>query len=446
MLNTAELARFACTWYARPDFPDGVCDKSKARVLDGIACVYSGMAQPAGVLSRKFLERGRGQGSTLVAGGLQTAPEYAAWAHGIMMHAIDWDDWTFTLVHPTASVFPAVLAVAEQQRLSVRCMLNAFIVAVETMLRIARAVNPELYMRGWHPSSTISAIGSAVGAGLLLGHNEKQLCHDVSLALCQAAGMFGNKGTMGKPFQVGNSNRAGVMSALAVSDGFEGTEDILDTKFGFTDTFLSGLDTRAPGWRADNWEILREWPVKPYPVGGSRQSLIEATLGAARKAGRPSSADIAQINCIVNKTVAHVDHRNPGSWLDSRFSHAYCTAVTAIDGVAGPEQFEERRFAVGDVQALMTRVNVVTDEEMPTDPTNGFPTRIEIVLRDGRRVTEHCGPAVGENAGVEDGCRKIDLAVRGSGSRGRSLLGKLENECTVQELVAAMVVDRGSSL
>ena len=441
MLDTRQLAACARAWYERPEFPPGLVDKAKARFLDGIACLYSGCAEAQGRLARKHLQRPRGSGSTLILGGLDTAPEYAAWAHGLMIHAIDWDDWTYTLMHPTAAVLPAVLAVAEYERLSVRHMLNAYVAAVEALLRISRAVNPELYMRGWHPASTISAIGSAIGAGLLLGHTEKQLRHDVSLALCQAGGMFGNKGTMGKPFQVGNSNRAGVMSALAVSDGFEGTDDILDTKFGFTDTFLAGVNVKAASWENADWEILREWPVKPYPVGGSRQTLLEATLRAIEKAGAPRPADIAQILCFVNKAIAGMDHGNPASALDSRFSHAYCAAVAAIDGVVGPEQFGERRFAVGDVQRLMERVSVRVDENMSGDPTQGFPTRIEVVLNDGRRVSEECAGAIGENADVLDACRKIDVALPHGQARGRDLLDKLENGATrVAEFVRAMVL------
>ena len=440
MLDMEQLAGFALASFKHRQVPPGVMERAKIRFIDGIACLYDGCAQPQGMLAKQFLHRRQGHGSTLIAGGLQVAPESAAWAHGLMIHAIDWDDWTYTLMHPTAAVLPAVLAVAEYQRLPVADMLHAYVVAVEAMLRFARAVNPELYMRGWHPSSTISAIGSAVGAGLLLGHNETQLGYDVSLALCQSAGMFGNKGTMGKPFQVGNTCRAGVMSALAVTDGFDGAGNILDAKFGFTDTFLAGVAVRSPAWHSNDWEIMREWPIKLYPVGGSRQSLIHATIGAIRKWSPPQSAQIAEINCTVNKVVAHMDHANPVSWLDSRFSHAYCAAVAAIDGAAGPQQFGAERFGVGDVQRLMARVTVRIGEHLSGDPTTGFPSHVEIVASDGRRAAEECSSAIGGTASMSDSRNKLELVLAGDQAKAARVLGMLNDDCGVGELVEAMVI------
>jgi len=181
-------------------------------------------------------------------------------------------------------------------------------------------------------------------------------------------------------------------------------------------------------------------------VGGSRQSLIEAALRAARKARVSGHGDIERIDCRVNTAVAHIDHRDPKSWLDSRFSHAYCTAVTVLDGSAAPVQFEATRFAVGDVQALMKRVNVIADDAMPGDPTRGFPTRIEVLLTDGRRVVEECGPDVGEHATAQDSVNKIDLACRDGRQRGAFLLDKLNSKCSVSEFVDALGVRDHSSV
>src|ERR1043166_3568125 len=137
-------AEFAVATYNSRSIPPAARDKATIRFVDGLACLYAGCKQPHGELAKRFLLKRTGSGSTVIPGAIAVAPEYAAWCHGLLMHSIDWDDWTFTLMHPTAVTPPSVMAVAEYKQVEARVMLDAFVCAVETVLRLARAVNPEL--------------------------------------------------------------------------------------------------------------------------------------------------------------------------------------------------------------------------------------------------------------------------------------------------------------
>jgi 2-methylcitrate dehydratase PrpD len=71
--------------------------------------------------------------------------------------------------------------------------------------------------------------------------------------------------------------------------------------------------------------------------------------------------------------------------LDAQFSMPYSLAVVAATGRAGLDEFLPPRMDDARVRALMERVSVVADRPLgPYDEPD-----LEVVLRDGRRLTQH---------------------------------------------------------
>ena len=73
-----------------------------------------------------------------------------------------------TVIHPTAPVAPALLALAELTQVSGAELLLAFILGNEVQARIGLAISPQHYDKGWHITSTCGVFGAAAGAGKLL--------------------------------------------------------------------------------------------------------------------------------------------------------------------------------------------------------------------------------------------------------------------------------------
>src|SRR5262249_39793772 len=80
-----------------------------------------------------------------------------------------------TVIHPTAPVAPALLALAELRVVSGKDLLLAFILGNEIQARIGLAISPQHYNKGWHITSTCGVFGAAAGCGKLLGLDERQL-------------------------------------------------------------------------------------------------------------------------------------------------------------------------------------------------------------------------------------------------------------------------------
>jgi 2-methylcitrate dehydratase PrpD len=101
-----------------------------------------------------------------------------------------------------------------------REFLTAFNAGFEIACKIAEAINPDHYMRGFHTSGTIGTFGAAASAAKLLGLGSEATARAIGIAASMAAGIRANFGTMTKPLHVGRAAENGVTAALLAREGF----------------------------------------------------------------------------------------------------------------------------------------------------------------------------------------------------------------------------------
>ena len=138
----------------------------------------------------------------------------AALLNGIAAHVLDFDDTHPHAIHPSAPVWPAVLAVAEHRGASGAAILSAFAVGAEVALRVGNVVYPTHSEAGWHVTGTAGVFGAAAGSGLLLGLDEEELAHALGMAATQASGLRLVFGSDSKSLHPGGAARAGLAAAL----------------------------------------------------------------------------------------------------------------------------------------------------------------------------------------------------------------------------------------
>src|SRR5262245_9024419 len=172
--------------------------------------------------------------------------ELAALANGASGHAMDYDDTQLSttpdrtfglLTHPTVPAVSAALAVAELVRASGAAFLEAFLVGVEVECKIAEAIDPSHYRRGFHSSGTIGTFGAAAAAAKLLKLNADQVGHTLTVASSLSSGIRVNFGSMTKPLHVGRAGENGVFAAELAARGFTGGDAGLDGPWGFFQVF-----------------------------------------------------------------------------------------------------------------------------------------------------------------------------------------------------------------
>ena len=176
------------------DIPADALHIGRRCVLDGLAVMIGGTEQPALEVLDKYITKVGGTGdSRLVGNAAKKVPAHlAAMWNGLAGHAMDWDDTQLAegpgrpyglLTHPTVPPLSSCLAIADMLGgVDGKRFMTAFQAGFEVECKIAEAINPDHYMRGFHTSGTIGTFGSAIAAGKLLGFNADQMAQAIGMA------------------------------------------------------------------------------------------------------------------------------------------------------------------------------------------------------------------------------------------------------------------------
>jgi 2-methylcitrate dehydratase PrpD len=383
------------------DIPEPAVSIAKRCILDGLACQIGGSEQEAIKVLDRHIRATGGAGQSRVVGnaGLRMPAHLAALWNGLAGHAMDWDDTQLSeapgrayglMCHPTVPPLSAALAVADMLGdVDGPTFLTAFVAGFEVECKIAEAINPDHYMRGFHTSGTIGTFGAVVAAGKLLKFDENQMRQAIGIAASMASGIRANFGTMTKPLHVGRSSENGVTAALLVHHGFTANADALDGQWGY-------LTIAGPG---GNPELVIERfgrpfsittpgvSIKPYPSGVLTHPAMDAlrTLLSDKGLGHE---EVAEVHIFAGTNVLKpIRFDFATNELEAKFCFNFLLAAILVAGRAGKQEFTDAFVTSPLVQDAQRRVRVHFDPAIEAMGFDKIRSRIEIVTRDGRRLT-----------------------------------------------------------
>lgn len=325
----------------------------------------------------------------LAGGGGCASAGDAAFYHGALAHALEFDDSTLNPVgHPSTVILPAVLALAEARGASGLRAMQAYHAGLEVHSRLGAAQKGNWSAGAWLPIGHISLIGAAAACANLLGLDAGRCAHAIGLAV-QFSGQLGvNAGSHAKPFGAGNSARAGLVAALLASEGMTAVEGVIERKGGFADTFFGpgGHDLEAALSRLGAPLHIEETGValKRYPSCYGTHWGNDALIDILRD-HRLGSGDIDSIELACPASGAFLDDPEPHDTESAKFSHQYNLAITAIEGFPRVESFDEERVASPDVRAWLRRASVRIH---PADlqPPEAWQYLVTVRTVDGREI------------------------------------------------------------
>ena len=276
---TERLATFvtATRW---SDLPKEVAHAAKRSLLNFFAVALTGCRNETFEIALKTLnEFSGGRQATLIGRRERIDALSAAFLNAAGANVLDFcDTHVPTAIHPTAPLAPALLAVAELQRVSGRDLLLAFVLGQEVECRVGLAMSPSHYNRGWHITATCGVFGAAAGSGKLLALSPQQMVWALGSAATQASGLCECLGTAAKSVGVGNSARGGLLSALLAAKDFAGPAEPLTGTQGYYNALneTPNLALLADGL-GETWEILKT-SYKPYPCGFVLHPVLDCVL------------------------------------------------------------------------------------------------------------------------------------------------------------------------
>ena len=374
---TESLARFivATRW---EDIPSKVRHQAKRSLLNFFAVALAGCRTgPVEMALRSLAEFSGGRQVTVVGRSERIDALSAAFLNAAGANVHDFCDTHLrTVIHPTAPVAPAVLALAELRRLSGPDLLLAFILGNETQARIGLAISPSHYNRGWHITSTCGVFGAAAGAGKLAALDQRRMVWALGNAATQAAGLCECLGTPAKSLSVGNAARNGLWSALLAEKGFDGPPEPLAGVQGFYNALHETPDlSLVTEGLGESWEIMAT-SYKPYPCGFVIHPVLDCVLDWRRD---HPTAEVTRVVVRGNPLLAaRTDRPDISTGRESQVSVQHAVAAALATGKAGVEQFGDACVNDPKVRALRGKVDVERDSAFST-----IAAAVEITTADG---------------------------------------------------------------
>src|SRR5258708_5537378 len=161
------LARYAAS-FKYEDLPAEVVREAKRYMIDSIGCGLGGFgAEASQIANRLAADVGVERGATVMCSGVKTSPELAAFANGVMIRYLDFNDGYITSLgsgHPSDAI-AALLSAAEMTGGSGRDLIAGTVLAYEVFCRVCdvfdnRAVGIDYAM--------IIGLAATVGAGRMV--------------------------------------------------------------------------------------------------------------------------------------------------------------------------------------------------------------------------------------------------------------------------------------
>jgi 2-methylcitrate dehydratase PrpD len=373
--------------------PEWTIHEAKRTLLNLFAISLSASrSDDAGILIDWARREGCAARASVVGSDFKTSPGTAALVNGYLCHLQDYDDTHFpTVLHPTAPVWPAVLAAAEETGASGFATLAAFVLGAEAACRVAISVHPWHYDAGWHITGTAGVFGAAAGAGRILGLEPTALVAALGAAGTRASGVREVFGSHGKPLHAGQAAASGMQAASWAQAGFTASDDIIGGRRGFWAVLSPAghSEDALLGRLGEHWE-LRMNGLKPYANGVVSHPLQDAVI-ELRNAHELKPDQIASIQARVHPLVPELMGRaEPRVGLEGKFSFRHCAAAALVDGAGHDAQFSDAKVKDPVIAAVRAKVSATVDPSVNEDEVY-----VTITLNDGSSHEIHIEHATG---------------------------------------------------
>jgi 2-methylcitrate dehydratase PrpD len=388
-----QLARFA-SGIDPAALPQAVRRSIRERMLDTIGlCLAAGAIDTSGMARRVALEWGGRPEATVFGFGDRLPPAAAAFVNGTLAHSLDFDDTHLpSVLHPSASIVPGLMAVAERTGAGTAEFIAAAAAAYEICVRTGMAAydrelgNSVFFERGWHATSICGTLGVAGGAARLLGLGEAGISHAVAIAASMGSGIIeaNRAGGSVKRLHCGWAAHAGITAAQCAANGITGPASVFEGRFGFYQAFCGG----AFDERELTTDLGEVWCIpgiffKPYPANHFTHAAIDAALALKTVVAVDEIEEVSVGAATATlRTIAEprAQKINPATGYQAQFSGPFAVAAAFIGGGGlglGLDDFTDEKANNPAYRALASRVTFHADP----DCDRIFPNQFAAVMR-----------------------------------------------------------------
>jgi len=322
----------------------------------------------------------------------------AAFVNGTAAHGEDFDD-TFEggPVHAGAVIVPAVLAIAERNKIEGRDALRGIAVGAEVMCRASLVAPQLIHKAGFHPTAVLGAMGAAAAAATALRLSKNQFVNALGTAGSMAAGIieYLAEGAWTKRMHPGWAAQSGIRAADLARAGFVGPRAVFEGAHGLFHGFARTTEgdwDKLVGGFGERW-VANSLAFKLYACGTMTQPYVDCARRLAEKGVR--AEEVVEMVCEAAEGTVHrlweplADKQRPPNAYFAKFSQPYCIAAGFVLGHAGLEAFSEERVRDERLRSLAAKVRYEIDPDNPYP--DEFTGHVRARLKDGRTLEERQG-------------------------------------------------------
>jgi len=386
MLDARPLAAWAAG-LRYEDLPSAAVAQAKRLVLDTLAVAWAGSgADGIAPVRQLALAQGGTAEAGLWAFGERVPATQAALVNGMMGAALDFDSvHDEATVHADVVVLPAVMALAERERLSGREFLAAYVAGDELLVRLGLAVRTH---PGWFYSSVLGVFAAAAAAARALRLDADGVRNAMGVALSRAAGTQQAlvERSLTKRMQSAFAARDGVEAALLAGAGISAPAELFGGKCGF-EALYTGLDEATVLAGLGTQYRFPALTLKKYASCFCNHAAIEATLELVQRHGL-KAADVQAASVRLSPFMARLVGAPfaPGDnpQVAAQFSVQYSVANVLLRGRFAVDDIQPAAVIDAEVGTLARRVQMETD---PAHTGKFVPATVTVKTREGREFS-----------------------------------------------------------
>ena len=382
---TSLLARFVAE-HKCEQIPEPVLHAARRALVDHIGVAVAGSSDEAARRAQQAITASEsGGGATVVGAHKRVSPPFAAFLNAFASHVLDLDDVynpPGTTVHGSCSVWPAILAVADDRPVTGRDALASFALGFEVETRVGHAAGQTHYDAGWHVTGTSGHVGAAAAAARTMGLGHKQVEHAIAAGATQAAGLRIMAGSDLKSLHPGKAAMDGVLAATLVEHGLSASAQALEGDFGYLAVMSDDPSPdRISVGLGETWNLTHNG-YKLYPSGSLTHPMIDGVIDLVTE-NDIAPGNVTVIDIRVSPPAARfTDRPRPTASMQAKFSLRHCAAAAVIFRRVGTDELSEEVLARTDVIALRDRVKVVADAALGKQDAD-----VELTLASGQTLS-----------------------------------------------------------
>ena len=383
------LARFA-VGLRYEDLPEDVVRLAKRALMDTFGCALGGYpAKPSKIALGLASEVSSKDSATVLCSGTKTSPDLAAFANGVMIRYLDFNDAFVSRTggagHPS-DMIAALLAAAEVKRRSGRDLVTAIVLAYEVFAKIADEFD---YLGNGIDHTTITGMGAVVGVGWLAGLSTDQMVDAIGIMVGgNTATRQGRADKLSnwKAFAAADACRKAIFSVKLAQCGMTGPSNVFEGRYGFF--AVMARKPVEPPKLGEPFGIRRTF-TKLFPVGQFSQTVAQAALEARSIFKSPD--DIQEVNIHVSRSAIKIMADGPDKWRPQTHETAdhsipYAAGVVLKYGNIEPEYYEDPYLHDPNLLQLVDRVRCLPSDEADRLELSNL-CELELLLKSGVRKT-----------------------------------------------------------